>query len=263
MKTYSYGSTSKFARGNMIFYIVCICIALIQAVLAFVQTTHILGFVAALILLGLSSFMLWWVWTLNKNDRVESKRTVLVIIAIAIGIFCVYVFILLFIKLLTFIFSPDLRKQAVKDVRGFELDFSDIGIDQEKLLSDPAKYAPEVFDDQWQQKWNEFKSCASRGVQTRIQNDEFVVDLVKMDVHLYFHINQSEAVLGLVTDLGLYFNVFQSKGVTICQTRIGHTAQGSPEDLTKACTRLIWQCALEVFKGKTTESHAQEKLESI
>lgn len=263
MKTYSYGSTSKFAKGNMIFYIVSICIALLQAILAFVQTTHILGFVFALFLLGVSCFMLWWVWTLNKNDFVESKRTLLIVIAIAVGALCLFVLILLIIKLLTFMFSPDLRSQAVKDVRSFDLDLIDIGINKEQFMANPEGYSQEVFDDTWQRKWENFRTCASRGIQTRVQNNEFVVDILKGDVHLYFHINQSDAVLGLVVDKGIYFDLLKWKGATMCQTRIGHSAQGSPEDITKACTQLIWNCLIEAFKNGSPETHTEEKLESI
>jgi len=81
MKTYTSGH-SGLAKGLLIFYGVSAAIALLQVILAFVQTTHYLGFFSALILLGGSCFMFYFTMILSRKDEIHNRKTLITIISI-------------------------------------------------------------------------------------------------------------------------------------------------------------------------------------
>lgn len=82
---------------------------------------------------------------------------------------------------------------------------------------------------------NKIVDCLSSGVQTRLQNRR----LEGLPPYL-IHINESEAVLGLVNDIGMTFN---TSGFRLsCQTRIGHKVYATETSIREDCTIRVALC---------------------
>lgn len=137
----------------------------------------------------------------------QAKEKIFFIITIVLGLYCLFVFIVLFVRLLNFITSPNMKDKLK-------------GLTMDQDLNNHFNFY--VEDDQWKVdllsselenvefgvtfNWNKFKKCASRGVQTRVQNDH-IGNLVT-DRSLYFHVNRVDAFLGLIEDRAVYTSDF-------------------------------------------------------
>mmetsp|Transcript_7417 Transcript_7417/g.8388 ORF Transcript_7417/g.8388 Transcript_7417/m.8388 type:complete len:162 (+) Transcript_7417:240-725(+) len=128
-------------------------------------------------------------------------------LTVILGLFVAFVFVVLFIRLLGFITSPnikDIRNQVIN--QEFEHDYSfSSKYDNNTGLMTADFIFPEddVFLTDIKFDWNNFKKCAGRGIQTRVQHDQ-IGKFTQLDFHLLFHINQVDAWMGLIKDRIVY-----------------------------------------------------------
>ena len=231
-----------------IFYGVSAFIALLEIFLAFVQTSHILGFILALILFGICWTMLFFTSRFASNGSLESKKCLMYFIAICVFVLTAFILLVLCIKLLTFMFSPNMKKRLQKTNQS-DLILEDtynisISMEEGRLLlqnstpnSDGTDSAANGFS------WEKFKKWASKGAQTRIQNEDYLSDLSKPEIFL--HVNTADTVLGLVQDKAVYSGPSGGFFKAQCLTRIGHKQSGEADDFNNPWIIDIYKCLNE------------------
>ena len=111
----SLGSDSRLKKWLIIIFVVTLAIWLLELILAFVQTTHIFGFILALLLFFGTCAMIWWTIMLSRKDELESKKIIVIAVTVIVELLTLLVFIMLFIKLINFMASPDLKSSADKN----------------------------------------------------------------------------------------------------------------------------------------------------
>lgn len=258
MKTYDYDESPRTFRILMISHIVGAVIGLLEVLLAFVQTTHILGFFFGLILLGSCVGLLVFMFLSRKNGTFEKWKMIIILISIFVFALAVLTFLILFIKLLTFMYSPNMKKRYRSPVPEEETaDRLIIRNDGEKMYVD-AEFP--TFDyshkDQIGLDWNKFKKCCGKGAQVRIQHDEYKMDMT--DAYIYFHTNESDAFLGLVVDMALYASAKQVTANIRCQRRIGHKYIADETKIQNECIKKVYSCYMNSLPSQEAEEETTQ-----
>ena len=241
-------------RSAKIMIIVNSCfglVGLLQVCLTFVQSIHILGFFFGLALIVAAAVLNFFIWKAGKDSYTfQSKRVLFAFLTVALGIYGTFVFIIFFIRLLGFMFSPNFNskvkleplQQKLYEDNTVWLNFDpETGIMHADLKFPDLDYVELgiVID------WNKFKKCASRGAQTRVQNDR-VGDFLHSR-ELLLHVNKASAFMGLIEDYAVYTPDFLNPAGLkyVCQTRIGHKSLGTGNILDDPCIKLVFNCAKE------------------
>lgn len=184
--------------------------------------------------------MLWWIISLSKKDSLQEKKTMVLLISAGVFILCAFVFFVLCIKLINFMCSPNLEKSAKATIPiPEENEYLKVFVNGTNFYYQANIPEMNVMDAEPNQfSWDKFKKCSGKGAQTRIQSD--VLKVEGLNFIVFLHINKSDFLFGLVTDKGVYFDV--KTQAIICQTRIGHSSEGSKTDLKRECAISVYNC---------------------
>ena len=170
-------------------------------------------------------------------------------IAICVSLLTAFTLLVLCIKLLTFMFSPNMKKR-LQQTNQSDLFLEDtynisISLEEGRLLFQNTTLNSEnittiktnSFD------WDEFKKWASTGTQTRIQNEDYFPD--DSNPELFLHVNTADTVLGLVQDKAIYAGASGLPFKAQCITRIGHKQHGKTDNIHNPWIRDMYNCLLK------------------
>ena len=170
-------------------------------------------------------------------------------IAICVSLLTAFTLLVLCIKLLTFMFSPNMKKR-LQQTNQSDLFLEDtynisISLEEGRLLFQNTTLNSEnkttvktnSFD------WDEFKKWASTGAQTRIQNEDYFPD--DSNPELFLHVNTADTVLGLVQDKAIYAGASGLPFKAQCITRIGHKQHGKTDNIYNPWIRDMYNCLLK------------------
>jgi len=152
-----------------------------------------MGFFYALILGGCSFTLILFIWKSSRRGNLEEKRMLFVALTAFLGLFAIWVFIILFIRLLGFMTSPNPNKLKNKlypveedSMHGI---YSYYDNETESIVFNIIYPEYDTFMVDYKIDWKKFKKCSSRGAQTRIQHDH-IGDPLKLDFSLLFHVRK-------------------------------------------------------------------------
>ena len=110
-----------------------------------------------------------------------------------LGLFALWVFVILFIRLLGFMTSPNPNKLKNKlypveedSMHGI---YSHYDNETESIVLNIIYPEYDTFMVDYKIDWKKFKKCSGRGAQTRIQHDH-IGDPLKLDFSLLFHVRK-------------------------------------------------------------------------
>jgi hypothetical protein len=208
------GETLNSGVGKIVVFanIGALAIAILEILLAFVQSTHIIGFIAGLVLGGLALTTVILAIRFSSAGLIDVNKTILFLVTGIVGVLSLFVGICLFLKLIGFITSPDYegRVSLVNLEDGFTSEGIMIG--NENIVFTPFKFTNST--NSLESELKTFSECLAGGASNRLQT---FTESGKIVVH----VNHAEQFLGTITDFGLAV-VGATQG-SWCQGRISHS----------------------------------------